>query len=321
MRLRTFVAFALYLACAGLAVAADVYPSKPIRLVDPWPPGSGGDLIARTLSQKLGEVLGQSMYVDNRGGASGTLGSASVARDAVPDGYTLILGNSSSHGSAKVVYPNLAYDPAEDFTPISLLYRNPLVLMVSKDLAVATIQELIAYAKANPAKLSYGSPGLGTPHMLAAEVLKSRAGVDIAHIPYKGGGPVMNDLLGGHIQVAVSAVSIAVPVHRTGKARILAATTQERNPAIPEIPALGELYPGFDMAGWNALFGPKNLPAPIVARLNAAVRQVLALAEVKAMFENAGYSLSPSSPEELRQRVKAEGARWEEIARSGIKVR
>jgi tripartite-type tricarboxylate transporter receptor subunit TctC len=321
MRRTIFAAFALYLASAALAVAADVYPSKQIRLVDPWPPGSGADLIARTLSQKLGEVLGQSMYVDNRGGASGTIGSASVAREAASDGYTLILGNSSSHGSAKVIYPNLPYDPAEDFTPISLLYRNPLVVMVNKDFPVGTIQELIAYARANPAKVSYGSPGLGTPHMLAAEVLKSRAGVDIAHIPYKGGGPVMNDLLGGHIQMAVSAVSIAVPVHRTGKAKVLAVTTQERNPALPEMPALSELYPGFDIAGWNALFGPKNLPGPIVARLNAAVRQVLGTAEVKAIFENAGYTPRPSSPDELRQRVKAEVARWEEISRSGIKVR
>jgi tripartite-type tricarboxylate transporter receptor subunit TctC len=296
------------------AAFADTYPSKPIRLVIPWTAGAGVDITGRRVAQKLGEALGQTIIVDNRGGASGTIGSAAVARDA-PDGYTLIVGNSASHGSAKAVYPKLPYDPANDFTPVSLIYRNRLVLAVTRDFPANTLAELVKYAKENPGKVSYGTPGEGSPHLLAGETLKRRAGIEMIHVPYKGGGQVMNDLVAGHIQAAVSAVSAALDMQRNGRIKILAVMDQHRIDSLPGVPSVAETYPGFDIAGWGGLFGPRNLPQPIVKKLGDAMRTVMTSAELKATFEASGAVPETSTPEELKKMVTEEGERWQEIVR------
>jgi tripartite-type tricarboxylate transporter receptor subunit TctC len=301
------------------AASADTYPSKSIRLVVPWTAGSGGDIAGRMVAQKLTELLGQTVYVDNRAGATGTIGTAAVGRDAA-DGYTLLLGNSATHGAAKTAFPKLPYDPINDFTPISMMYKNRLVVAVHKDFPANTLAELVNYAKANPGKVSYGTPGEATPHLLAGETLKSKAGINLIHVPYKGGGQVMNDLVAGHIQVAVSAVSVAVDMNRTGRVKILAITDQQRIDSLPGVPTLSESYPGIDIAGWAGLFGPKQLPAPIVNKLNQAMRIVLASPELKNTFEAAGMTPGASTPEELRGAVNHEMQRWHDLMQGRTKA-
>jgi tripartite-type tricarboxylate transporter receptor subunit TctC len=299
--------------------SADTYPSRPLRIIVPWPAGTGADIAARIVAQKLGDTLRQNVVVDNRGGASGTIGSALGARETA-DGYTLIWGNGTTHGAAKVVYPNLPYDPRTDFTPISLVNKNLLVIAVHKDFPASTIAELVKYAKANAGRVSYGTPGMGTPHMLAGELLNKRAGIDLVHVPYKGGGQVMSDLLGGHIQMAVSPMAIAADQHRAGRIKILAVVDQQRIPTLPQVPSLSELYADVDIAPWSGLFGPKNLRSPIVKQLNEATVRLLEAPDVKRGFEGAGFIPTASTPQELGAKVSATIARWQELVRSGIKV-
>lgn len=304
----------------SVSVAADPYPSRPIRLIVPWPAGTGQDIATRIVSHKVGEVLRQNIIVDNRGGASGTIGSVVAAR-ASSDGYTLVLGNGTSHGSVKVVYPDLPYDPVQDFTPISLISKNLLVIAVNKEFPASSIPELVKYAKANPGRLSYGTPGVGTPHMLAGELLKKRAGIHMVHVPYKGGGQVMNDLLGGRIQVSVSPMALASEHHSSGRIKILAVADRQRIEVLPSIPALSEFYSDVDIAPWSGFFGPKKLPSSIVKKLNAATLTALKSDETRAALNGAGFVPITSTPDELGTRVKQTIERWQELDHSGIKVR
>jgi len=326
MTSRFFVAAAFYLCAAisivcfeGQAKASGSYPDRPIRLVVPWPPGSGGDIAGRMVANKLTELLGKSVYVDNRGGAGGTIGSHSARREAA-DGYTLILGNSTSHGSAQVLFPN-AYNAATDFTPISLIYRNMLAVAVKRDLPVATIPELVAYAKARPGELGFGTPGMGTPHQLAGEILKQKAGIEMIHLPYQGGGPAMRDLVGGHIPVVVGALSTALENHRAGRIKILALTEAERLKSLPDVPIVADYYAPFDFYGWGAILGPPGLPDAIVARLNAAIRTALESDDLRKIMSAAGFTPEASSPEQLRERIESETSRWEDVVKSGVKIR
>jgi tripartite-type tricarboxylate transporter receptor subunit TctC len=284
-------------------------------LIVPSTPGSGNDIVGRLVAQKLGEVLGQSVVVDNRAGASGTVGSAMAAHEP-PDGYTLVLGTSASHGSAKAIYPKLSYDPVNDFTPISTLYKTRLVLAAHKDFPVNTIPELISYLKKNPGQVSYGTPGEGTPHLLAGETLKAQAGVNIAHIPYKGGGQAMNDLAAGHIQLAIATVPSALDMARTGRIKILAVTDRQKIAALPNVPTLAEFYPAIDISGWAGLFGPKNLPEPIVKKLSAALQTAMSSSDIKTKLQAGGMEPSVSAPEELEATVKSEVHRWQAMAQS-----
>lgn len=301
------------------AGANEAYPGKPIRLVVPWPSGSGGDIAGRLVAQKLTEILGQNVYVDNRGGASGTIGSQAARREPA-DGYTLILGNSASHGSARVLFPNLAYDPVADFTPISLIYRNLLAIAVKRDLPVATLPELVAYAKAHPRELSFGTPGIGSPHQLAGEILKQKAGIELMHLPYQGGGRAMTDLVGGHIPIVVAAVSTAVEHHRAGQIRIVAVTEPERLPFLPDVPAVAEHYAPFEFSGWGGILGPRGLPDAVVARLNEAIRTALGSDDLRHALDAGGFTPQASSPEQLRERIEAETGRWEAVVKSGVKI-
>ena len=309
----------LFLACASsLCAHAQGYPSRPIRVIAPWPPGSSVDLSARTVSQKLGDILKTSFIIENRPGADGSIGSALAAR-AAPDGYTLVWGNAATHGANKVVYSNLAYDPIKDFTPISSVHKNILSLAVSPSIPVNTFAEFLAYAKTRPGSLRYGTPGIGSPHHLTGVLLNRRAGIEIVHVPYKGGGPAVADVLGGHIETTVASLAAVISQHRAGKIRILAVTDSTRYEQLPDIPAIAETFAGIEILGWSAVFGPANLPADITGRLSAALAEALQAPEVKSTLEKAGLVASWSSSADLAKRVSAEIELWNDAASTGMK--
>jgi tripartite-type tricarboxylate transporter receptor subunit TctC len=311
---RSAVAVLLTLMLPGApAQAADDYPNKPVRLIVPLPPGSGGDISGRVLAQAMTPFLGQSVYVENRAGALGTVGAAAVARMA-GDGYTVLFGNAATHGAAVSMFPSLAYDPLTDFTPVTLINRNYLALMVRADLGIGTLDQFIAYAKANPGKLSYGTPGTGSQHWLAGETLKKLAGIDVLHVPFQGGGGAMSSMLGGHVSAVIGSLSTGVEHQAAGKIRIVALTSDRRTPEMPDVPAIGETYPGYNFAGWWAMFGPKGMPAPVVAKLNDAALKALASPELKASYQASGFVPEGSTPAQLQQLVQADVARWKDSA-------
>ena len=308
------------LAKGSSAFAQQGYPSRPIRVIAPFPPGSSVDLSARTLGNKLSEILKVSLIIENRGGADGSIGTELAAR-AAPDGYTLVSGNSTTHGANKVVYPDLAYDPIADFTPVSGIYKNVLSLAVASSLPVRSLGEFIAYAKANPGKLSYGTAGIGSAMHLAASLLGRRAQIELVHVPYKGGGPAVTDVIGGHIPATLASLAAVIHYHRSEKLRILAVTDSERYGELPDIPTIAETFPGFEVLGWGGLFGPARMPADISARLNAVVAEALAAPEVKSTLIKAGLVPAWSTPEALARRVRAEIEHWREAVASGIQVK
>lgn len=299
------------------ARAADAYPAKPVRLVVAWPPGSSADTSARLLAQKLGESLGQSFIVDNRPGASGIIGTESVLR-APADGYTLLF-NTANHASNKVVFPKLSYDPVTDFVPVSMVHRNVLSLSVHPSLPVKTLEDFLQYAKAKPGTLSFGTPGLGTPHQLAGELLKQRAGIDMVHIPYKGGGPAVADLISGQIPVSVASLAAVIPFMRTGRVRVVAVTDPTRYDEIKDVAAVAETFPGFDVSGWSGLFALAGTPPEIVARLNAEVMRILNLPDTRRSMNAAGLVASVSTPEALGKLVRDDIERWMLVVKSGVR--
>ena len=299
------------------ARAADVYPAKPVRLVVAWPPGSSADTSARLLAQKLGESLGQSFIVDNRPGASGIIGTESVLR-APADGYTLLF-NTANHASNKVVFPKLSYDPVTDFVPVSMVHRNVLSISVHPSLPVKTLEDFLQYAKAKSGTLSFGTPGLGTPHQLAGELLKQRAGIDMVHIPYKGGGPAVADLISGQIPVSVASLAAVMPFMRTGRVRVVAVTDPTRYDEIKDVAAVAETFPGFDVSGWSGLFALAGTPPEIVARLNAEVMRILNLPDTRRSMNAAGLVASVSTPEALGKLVRDDIERWMLVVKSGVR--
>ena len=299
------------------ARAADAYPAKPVRLVVAWPPGSSADTSARLLAQKLGESLGQSFIVDTRPGASGIIGTESVLR-APADGYTLLF-NTANHASNKVVFPKLSYDPVADFMPVSMVHRNVLSVSVHPSLPVKTLEDFLQYAKAKPGTLSFGTPGLGTPHQLAGELLKQRAGIDMVHIPYKGGGPAVADLISGQIPVSVASLAAVMPFMRTGRVRVVAVTDPTRYDEIKDVAAVAETFPGFDVSGWSGLFALAGTPPEIVARLNAEVMRILSLPDTRRAMNAAGLVASVSTPEALGKLVRDDIERWMLVVKSGVR--
>ena len=299
------------------ARAADAYPAKPVRLVVAWPPGSSADTSARLLAQKLGESLGQSFIVDNRPGASGIIGTESVLR-APADGYTLLF-NTANHASNKVVFPKLSYDPVTDFVPVPMVHRNVLSISVHPSLPVKTLEDFLQYAKAKPGTLSFGTPGLGTPHQLAGELLKQRAGIDMVHIPYKGGGPAVADLISGQIPVSVASLAAVMPFMRTGRVRVVAVTDPTRYDEIKDVAAVAETFPGFDVSGWSGLFALAGTPPEIVARLNAEVMRILNLPDTRRSMNAAGLVASVSTPEALGKLVRDDIERWMLVVKSGVR--
>jgi tripartite-type tricarboxylate transporter receptor subunit TctC len=261
-----------------------------------YTPGATSDLLARTVAERLNAAWGQSVIVDNRSGVGGNIAAAYVAR-APADGYTLMVGTDAIMTSNVFLYKNTPFDPVKDFAPITNAGANIVCLAVHVDLPVNSVAELIAYARAHPGQLQYGSSGVGSPHHLAGELLRQKTGIDIVHVPYRGGGATINDLLGGHIKVAFLSLSTAVPHLGSGKIKIVAVVERTRYAAMPDIPAVGETVAGFEMSSWVAFFAPAA--TPLVARLNEAMVKVLTIDAVKEKLATLGLAVAPSTQAEL----------------------
>jgi tripartite-type tricarboxylate transporter receptor subunit TctC len=280
---------------------AQDYPSRPVTIVVGYTPGATSDLLARTMAERLNAAWGQSVIVDNRSGVGGNIAAGYVAR-APADGYTLMVGTDAIMTSNVFLYKNTPFDPVKDFAPITNAGANIICLAVHVDLPVNSVAELIAYAKANPGKLQYGSSGIGSPHHLAGELLRQKTGIEIVHVPYRGGGATINDLLGGHIKVAFLSLSTAVPHLGSGKIRIVAVVEKSRYAAMPDVPTIGETVPGFEMSSWLGFFAPAG--TPLVTRLNEAMVKVLTTDAVKEKLAALGLVVAPSTPAELAATVR-----------------
>ena len=296
---------------------AQTYPAKPLKIIVPFAPGGVTDMVSRVMAQGLTAELGQAVIVENRAGASGIVGADAAARSA-PDGYTLMMGNISTLAINAAVFAKLPYDPQTSFEPISMVARQPLVVAVNPNVPVKTIAELVAYAKANN-KLNFGSAGASL--QLATEAFNQAAGIQMTHVPYKGSGPAMTDLVAGHIEVLFDAFSSLYPFIQQGRLRGLAITSAKRSPLAPELPTLGELgFPQVEVTSWQGIVVPAGTPPAIVAKLNAAVHKVLESQSVKDQLAKQGVEATPSTPEQLAQYAGAERQRWTEVAgKAGIK--
>lgn len=292
---------------------AQSYPNRPVTLIVPATPGSGPDVVARTVGQRLAQRLGQPVVVDNKPGASGNIGAAIVAK-AQPDGYTLMV-TINNFVMTPALYKNLPYDPVEDFATISKLAEGHLALVVNpRVLAAQTLKELAKYAHANPGKLNYGSPGSGSPIHLAVELLKQQLQLDIAHVPYKGMGGFMNDLLGGQIQLSMIPVHTALPHAKGGRLSVIAVSGENRSALAPDLPSFGELgLKNLDIELYYWLAGPKGMPRDIVQKLNAEVVSIMALPEVRESLLKQGMVPSSSTPDAMSGLVKADVARWKKF--------
>ena len=263
--------FAILCMLAAPLAMAQAWPAKPIRLMVPFPPGGSTDIVARIVAQKLAERLGQSIVIENRGGAGGTLGTAVVAK-AAPDGYTLTVASTSTHMVAPSVYAKLDYDPVKDFAPVSLMAVSPYLLVVTPSLPAKTLQELVALAKKQPGRLNYASAGVGSTTHLAMEMLKSVSGTFMLHIPYNGNGPAGTALIGGQVEVLFGSLPALLPHAKSGRARALAVGTPRRSPSLPDVPTVAESgYRGFDASLWLAIMAPAGTPQPILDRLNREI--------------------------------------------------
>ena len=295
-------ALPLAVAIAAVPAMAQDYPTRPVTIVVGYTPGATSDLLARTVAERLNAAWGQSVIVDNRSGVGGNIAAAYVAR-APADGYTLMVGTDAMMTSNVFLYKNTPFDPMKDFAPITNAGANIICLAVHVDLPVNSVAELIAYAKAHPGELQYGSSGVGSPHHLAGELLRQKTGIDIVHVPYRGGATI-NDLLGGHIKVAFLSLSTAVTHLASGKIKIVAVVEKTRYAAMPDIPAIGETVAGFEMSSWVAFFAPAATPEPLVARLNEAMVKVLTIDAVKEKLATLGLAVAPSTQTELAAIVR-----------------
>jgi tripartite-type tricarboxylate transporter receptor subunit TctC len=296
---------ALALVLIASAATAQDYPTRPITLIVPQTPGASSDLLARTLGERLQALWGQPIVIENRPGAGGNVGAGVVAR-AAPDGYTVMIGTDAMMTANQHLYKNMPFDPVKDFAPVAMAGSNIICLAVNSDVPVKTVPELIAYAKANPGKLKYGSPGAASPHHLSGEMLALKAGIEIVHVPYRGGGPAANDLLGGHIPMAFLSLSAAVPQLPTGKIRIVALVEKSRYSEMPNVPTIGETVPGFEMSSWLGVFAPAGTSAPLVARLNEAVTKIFNDPPVKQKLAGLGLVVTPMTPAQMTAMIKAE---------------
>jgi tripartite-type tricarboxylate transporter receptor subunit TctC len=312
----------LLLAVLGIASAgAQPYPSKPIRVINPWGAGGSGDSMLRPLMQRLSEVLGQPIVVENHPGASGMIATSLVAK-ASGDGHTLLFSNLGPIAISPAIEEKLAYDPVRDFEPITQLFSTALVLLVRTDLPLRKAQDLIDFARAHPAKLRYGSVGQGSTTHLGMEMLAQAAGIDMLHAPYKGSAAVTNDLIGGHIDVAFLNVAASVPLVQSGKVRALGVTTTKRSSAMPDVPALAELLPGFEINSWFGLMAPAGTPKPVIARLHAETTRIMKSPDMVRRAKAAGLEVEATTPEQSAAQVRNDMARWAGIIKArGISLK
>jgi tripartite-type tricarboxylate transporter receptor subunit TctC len=304
-----------FLALGSAALHAQQYPTRPVRLVVPYPPGGANDVVARLISPGLGERLGRQIVVDNRGGANTIIGSELVAK-AAPDGYTLLIV-AAGHAINPSLYRKLPYDAARNFAPIVLIGDGAYVLVAHPSLGVTSASELIAVAKGKPGQIAYASSSIGNFTHLAAELFNSMAGIRMLHVPYKGGGPAMTDLLGGRVSVFFSTVAVARPHLQSGKIRGLGVTTARRSAALPNLPTIGESgLPGYAVSGWYGLVAPAATPTAVISRLNAETRSILRQADIKEKLLGAGVDAVDAPAEQFGQLITDELVRWSKVIKS-----
>lgn len=305
---------------AAIPAAAQDYPARPIRIVVPFPPGGANDIVARVIAPKLSESLGQPVIVDNRGGAAGTIGADHVAKSAA-DGYTLLM-TPAPFVITQSLYAKLPYDGQKDFAPVALLTTAPFVLATSASLPVKSLDDLLALARSTPGGVTFSSPGSGSPAHLAGELLKTRTGVSLLHVPYKGGGPAVADMIAGHVTFTLATPAEIMPHVSAGKARALAVTTLQRTPLAPGVPTVQESgVRDFELTVWYGISVPKGTPPAVIARLNRELVQVVRQPDVQERMKSLGMEATPSTPDEFGAFLKTEFAKWADlVAKSGAKA-
>jgi tripartite-type tricarboxylate transporter receptor subunit TctC len=308
-------AFAAILAPAW-AGAADVYPAKPIRMVVTFPAGGPSDVIVRIIGQRVNDLHGVTIIADNRGGAGGIVGTEIVAR-AAPDGYTFLVGTAGGMTINPNLHRKLTYEPFRDFAPVAMLVLNPQVLVVHPSLAARNVKEFATLAKAKPGQINFASAGAGTATHLGLELFKLTAGIDVTHVPYKGGAPALTDLIAGQVQALFVSIPSVLPHVHSGRLRAIAVSTLKRSASAPDVPTVAESgYPGFEYSNWNALFAPANTPPARVKRMNEIIANILSEPDVANKLSAQGADPAPGTPEDLARYMKADDARWKKVIRS-----
>ena len=304
-----------------MSVQAQSYPDKPVRLIVPLSAGSAVDTLARIPAQKLSELWGQQVVVDNRVGANGIIGTEAAAK-APPDGYTLLLTNDAALATSPALYPKLPYDPVRDLAPITLAASIPVILVVHSSVPIASVKELVEYARANPGRLHYASAGNGSAQHVPMEMFKQAAGIDLMHVPYKGLAPALNDVVGGQVPVMFAGMSGALPHVKAGRIRALAIGSARRSAAMPALQTMQEAgVAGFDYSAWAGFLAPAGTPAPIISKVNADLAKVLALPEVRDKLGALGFELAPGTPAEFGDMIRREMAKLAKVVKeAGIRV-
>jgi tripartite-type tricarboxylate transporter receptor subunit TctC len=318
-RLMCLIALPVLLFGALSVQAQSSYPSKPIKLIVPFAPGGTTTILARLMADRMGQALGQPMVVESKPGAGANVGMEYVAKSD-PDGYTLLMGPIGIAINPSL-YPRMGFDPQKDLAPIGLYAGVPNLLVVHPSIPAQNLKEFVTYAKANPGKLNYASNGNGTSSHLAAEMLKSAAGLEITHVPYKGGAPAMQDLIGGQVSMLFDQMPAVLPQVQAGRVRALGVSSSKRSNAAPDVPSMSEVLPGFDMTVWFGFLAPRATPPEIIARLNAEMLRVLKDGGFQTQLNGMGVTAMPSSPDEFAQFIRAETLRWTQVVKaSGARV-
>ena len=297
------------------ALAAQPYPSRTITIISPYPPGATNDMLARLIAPKLSETFGQSVVVENRTGAGGNIGVALAAR-AAPDGYTIVIGNDATHAPNVFLYKDIGFDPVTSFAPITLAARNIIGIALHPSVPVDDVKGLIAYARANPAKLSFGSSGTGSPHHLAGELLQQMADIKLTHVPYRGGGLAVVDLLGGHLPMMFASLAAVMQHRDAGKVKVLAVVEKDRYALLRDIPTVGETVPGFEMSSWLGVFAPAGTPGPIIDQLNRVIVAAMRTDDVRGKLDPQGLEIIGSTPAVFAAVIRQDLDRRREIIRS-----
>ena len=316
-RIAVLIAAALF---AGAAIAATAYPDRPVRLMLPFPPGGPSDIVGRMFAQKLGESFGQQVVIDNRGGAAGTI-ACEIAKNAAPDGYTLLQATVGTMSINPGLYQKLPYEPLRDFAPISLLTETPYLLIVNPNVPAKSVKELVALAKSQPGKMNFASGGVGTGNHFSGELFRMLAGIDVVHIPYKGSGVGMNDVLAGQVQMMFINLLPAMPFVANGRLRGLGVTSAKRSIAAPDIPTIAESgFAGYQSTSWHGIVAPAKTPTPILRQLHAELAKITQQPDVKKRMAGQGTDVIGSTPEEFRKVIQTESVKWANVIKTaGIK--
>ena len=308
------ILFTLCVALVGIAPAQAAWPERTVTLIVPWAPGGSTDILARMLSDYLTRSLGQTFIVENKAGASGNIGSNLVAK-AKPDGYTLLVGSMSTHAMNQALFSSMPFEPVDDFTPISLVAFVTNTLVINPKIPVNNVAELIAYAKANPKKLNFASAGAGSTNHISAVLFELAAGIQMTHIPYKGGAPAVLDTVAGQTEVLFGAGTQTLPHVKSGKLKLLAVTESARSPQLPDTPTVAETLPGYELVVWYGAFGPKDLPKEITERLSTEINRIVALPEVRTKMSAIGVEVVSSTPAGFAKTLQQDAAKFTKLIR------